>query len=179
VAAGEEAPVALEEVGQGRVVEDGGSGVTNVEEEVEEPGVTGLGLHEANELGGISERRERPVEEPHDVSDDDLGRRAAKLVASFPSPPAHHDPGVLEGQEDRLEELLGNPLPLGDLVRREDPPVPPFREVDERLKGVETALGDLQKYPYGNYRILEGKTPASSVGCGGRRRLLVGAGCRD
>jgi hypothetical protein len=179
VAAGEEAPVALEEVGQGRVVEDRGGGVTDVEEQLEEARVEGFGPHPAGQLGGVAEGGERAVEEPHDVADDDLGGTAGEAVPPFPSPPARHDPGVLEGQEDRLEELLGNPLPLGDLVRREDPPVPPFREVDERLKGVETALGDLQKYPYGNYRILEGKTPASSVGCGGRRRLLVGAGCRD
>jgi len=117
----EDSPVAFEQVGQGGVVEDGGGGVSNVEEEVEEPGVAGLGLHEAGELGSIAERGEWSVEEPHDVSDDDLGGRAAKLVASFPSPPALHDPGVLEGQEDRLEELLGNSLAFGNLVGRDDP----------------------------------------------------------
>ena len=114
------------------------------------PAWRGSVFTQAGELGGVAERGERSVEEPHDVSDDDLGGRAAKLVAPLPSPAARHDPGVLEGQEDRLEELLGNPLALGDLAGRDDPRVPPLGEVDERLEGVEAALGDFQMYPYGS-----------------------------
>ena len=158
MARAEDPPVAFDEVGQGGVVEDGGGGVSNVEEELEEAGVAGLGPHQAGELCGIAERGERPVEESHDVSDDNLGGRAAKLVAPLPASPALHDPGVLEGQENRLEELLGNPLALGDLVGRDGPSAPPFREVDERLEGVEAALGDLQMYPYGDGRIF-GREP--------------------
>ena len=154
VARDEDPAVALEEVGQRGVVEDGGGGVANLEEELEEAGVAGLGSDQSAELDGVAERGERPVEEPHDVSDDDLGGRAAKVVAAVPAPAALHDPGVLEGQEDRLEELLGNPLARGDLVGRDGPSAPPFREVDERLEGVEAALGDLQMYPYGSSRVL-------------------------
>jgi hypothetical protein len=154
VARDEDPPVAFEEAGQGGVVEDGGGGVPDLEEEVEEAGVAGFGPHQAGELDGIAEWGERPVEEPHDVSDDDLGGRAAKLVAPVPAPATLHDPGVLERQEDRLEELLGNPLALGDLVGRDGPSAPPFREVDERLEGVEAALGDFQMYPYGSSRVL-------------------------
>ena len=150
----EDPPVAFEEVGERCVVEDCGGGVSNVEEQIEEPGVAGLGLHEAGELGGIAERGERSVEEPHHVPDDDFGGRAAKLVAPFPSSPALHDPGILEGQEDRFEELLGNLLALGYLVGRDGPSIPPFREVDQRLEGIEAALGDLQMYSYGNARVL-------------------------
>lgn len=152
MAGDEDPPVAFEEVGQGGVVEDGRGGVANLEEELEEAGVTGLGPYQAGQLGGVAERGERPVEEPDDVSDDDLGGRAAKLVAPFPAPSALYDPGVLEGQEDRFEELLGNPLALGDLVARDGPSVPPFREMDERLEGIEAALGDFQMYSYGNCR---------------------------
>jgi hypothetical protein len=165
----ENPPVAFEEVRQGGVVEDGGGGVPNVEEEVEEPGVAGFGLHQAGELGGIAERGERPVEESHDVSDDDLGRRAAKLVASLPAPAALHDPGVLEGQEDRFEKLLGNLLASGDLVRRDGPSVPPFRKVEERLEGIEAALGDFQMYPYGSSRIFGNELRVKENDGGGGR----------
>ena len=172
----EDPPVAFEEVGQGGVVEDGGGGVSNVEEEVEEAGVARLGPHQARELGGIAERGERPVEEPHDVSDDDLGGRVAKLVAPLPAPSALHDPGVLEGQEDRLEELLGNPLALGDLVGRDRPSVPPFREVEERLEGIETALGDSQMYPYVSSRVFGRKPRVKKDEEGRRSRRSCGAG---
>jgi hypothetical protein len=44
--------------------------------------------------------------------------------------------------------------------------VPPLGEVEERLEGVEAALGDLQKYPYGNYRIFR---PTLTFSGGGSR----------
>jgi hypothetical protein len=158
VTCGGDPPVAFEEVGQRGVVEDGGGGVANVEEKLEEAGVAGLGPDQPAELDGVAERGERSVEESHDVSDDDLGGREAKLVTPLPAPAAFHDPGVLKGQENRFEELLGNPLAVGDLVGRDGPSAPPFREVDEGLEGVEAALGDFQMYPYGSNRIL-GREP--------------------
>jgi hypothetical protein len=102
--------------------------------------VAELGLHPASQVGGVRERSEGTVEEPDDVADDDLRRGAAEPIAPFPSPPARHDPGVLQGEEDRLQELLRDLLPLGDLAGRDDPAVPPLGEVRERLEGVEAAL---------------------------------------
>jgi hypothetical protein len=162
----EDPAVSLEEVGERGVVEDGGGCVPYLQEELEEAGVAGLGPHAAGQLGGVAERGERPVEEPHDVPDDDLGGRPAKAVAAHTPPQARHDPGVLEGQEDRLEELPRNPLPRGDLVSRHGSFVPPLGEVEERLEGVEAALRYLQKYSYGNYRIFE---PAVAIPGGGSR----------
>ena len=115
--------------------------------------MAGLGPDPEGQLGRVAERGQRSVEEPDDLADDDLPGRPAKPVAPLATPPARDDPGVLQGQEDRLEKLLRNPFPLGDLAGRDDSSLPPLGEVEKRLEGVETALGDFQMYPYGFYRI--------------------------
>ena len=75
-----------------------------------------------------------PSIKPHDVPDQDLLRRPPQAVAALAATLARDDARVLEGQQDPLEELLGDPLLLGDGAGRHEPALVGLGQVDERLE---------------------------------------------
>src|SRR5205085_5683092 len=94
-------------------------------------------LHAMGELRGVAEGRERAVDEAHHLADRDRSRRPPQPVPALAAAPARHDAGVLQGDEDPLEELLGDLLTLRDVADLHE--LIPFRlgEVEESLERVE------------------------------------------
>jgi len=109
---GQDAAVAGDQVEEAGVIEDGRGGVAHLEEEAEEPGVAGFRPHPVGQLRRIPEGSEGPVHDADDLADQDLPGRPAQAVAALASSLARHHPGVLEGDQDPFQELLGDGLLL-------------------------------------------------------------------
>ncbi len=90
------------------MVEDCRRGVANLEKDLEESRVPLLGSDEMRQLGCITERGERPIDNPNDLSDAYLARGTSQPVASVATALARHDSGILQDDENGLEKLLGN-----------------------------------------------------------------------
>src|SRR5687767_9697219 len=123
--------VAPAEVVERRVVEDGGSGVADVQKQVEEPRMARLGANAMRELDGVAERGQRAVHHAHDVAEEDLRRRPPQPVATAAAALARDDAPVLERDENRLQELLRDLLRLRDLVDLDQTPILRVCEVDD------------------------------------------------
>ena len=125
------------------MVEDGRGRVAHVEEEVEQPRVARLRAHAVGQLHGVAEGGEGAVHDADHLAYEDLRGGATEAIAAFAAPLAGHEAGVLERDQDALQELLRDGLLLRDLVDLHEPPRVRFRQVEEGLEGVEAAVGYL------------------------------------
>src|SRR6185369_5803561 len=102
----------------------------------------------ARRVGGLAharDRRERPVDQAHDVADPDRARGLAEEVAALLPAAALEESRLLQLEEDLLEELDGDALALGELADREELAALLLRDadVDQRPEGIFPAFGEV------------------------------------
>jgi hypothetical protein len=126
------------------MVEDCRRGVANLEKDLEESRVSLLGSDEMSELGCITEGGERSIDDPNDLPDAYLPWGASQTIASVATALARHDSGILQDDENGLEELLGYCAVLGEGVDLDEPGIPGLGQVDQGFERVEPSLRNPQ-----------------------------------
>jgi hypothetical protein len=126
------------------VVDDRSGRVAHVQQHVEQARVAPFRADAPLQLDHVAERCQRPVHQPHHVSQNDLAGRSAQPVAALAPALADHQPCVLQKHQDRFQELLRDLL-----VGRHAPDLDDaaalvrLRQVQQRLQRVQAAPREL------------------------------------
>jgi len=126
-----------------------------------EPDATGpfLDTLSALHIGHLADARhqgQRSFEHPDDLAEGNLGRLAAQQVAAALPFLAVQEPVALQLQEDRLEKLLREPLPLRKLGDEYRSVVGLFGEHQHRFQAVFRLAGEHLASLYSIGRLVSG-----------------------
>ena len=134
----------LDDFGERVAVEEMRDGVADVEHQHAEAAVVlvGTGAGRVSRLAHARDRSQRPVDQADHVADSDRTRGFPQEVASVLSALALEKSGLLELEEDLLEELDRDPLPLREFADRKQrtPELMGDPDVDQSSQGVLAAL---------------------------------------
>ena len=87
-------------IGQARVLQNTGSSVSHIQEHLVQCAVVSIPCDQSSQLIRVSEWRERPVDQANDLTEPNLGRGTARLIATLCATYALDNASVLQFKQD-------------------------------------------------------------------------------
>src|SRR5215469_7133128 len=117
--------------------------IAHIQKYLVQRAVCGVAVDEAAQLLGISQRRQRPVNEADDLAQADVGRCAAQTVSALCPPNALHHAGILQLEQNEFQKLLRQLFFVSNVADADCALVMVARQHHHGLQRVQTFLGDL------------------------------------
>ena len=132
-------------MGEAVTIENVGDGVAHIEHEKTEAAVflVRAGTFGVGRMAHTSDRRERAVDETHDLAHGDVFRRLREEESTVLAALAINDAGLAELNENLLQKREGDFFPRGNLFKRNEisTGLSGKNHVDQRTQGIFAAFG--------------------------------------
>jgi hypothetical protein len=90
----------LNNVSQASILQNSGGSVPHIQEHLVESAVVSISRNQNSQLIRVPEWRERPVDQANDLTEPNLGRRTAELIAPLCATHAFDNASVLQFKQD-------------------------------------------------------------------------------
>src|SRR5208282_154240 len=105
----------IDQVSQGRTIENLGRRIPHVQKHFVESTVVGIAINQDTQLSRIPKRRQWSVNQADDFAQPDLRWRPAQAVSALGSSYTLDDARVLQFQQYQLQKLLGEIFFIGNI----------------------------------------------------------------
>src|SRR5581483_1442101 len=92
---------------------------------------------------GVAKRRQRPIDQPDNLAQANLGRQPAQLISALGAPHAFHHARVLQFQQNQFEKLFRQSFFVRDIANLDRALLVVPRQHHHGLQCVQTLLRDL------------------------------------
>ncbi len=134
--------VAGNEIGKCCVFENARRRIANVEKNLVERAMRQIAVDQFAKMFGVAERSEGTVDQANDLAETDVGRLAAEHVSALGTPGTVDHAGVLQFEENQLQELFRKSFLIRDVSNLDCALMVMPRQHHHGLQSVQTFLGD-------------------------------------
>ena len=100
----------------------------------------GIAVNQVPKLLRVAKRRQRPVNQANDFAEPDLGGCPTQLVPALGAAHAVHDAGILQLQQDQLQEFFRKPFLVGNITDADGALVIPAGQHHQGLESIQAFL---------------------------------------